>query len=31
VQEVSGSIPGGTQRRLNIKLGRDGTLTARLE
>jgi tRNA A-37 threonylcarbamoyl transferase component Bud32 len=31
VRELSGNFPGGSQRRLNIKLDRDGNLTARLE
>jgi hypothetical protein len=31
VQEVNGNFPGGSQRRLDIKLDRDGVLTAHLE
>jgi hypothetical protein len=31
VQEVTGNFPGGSQRRLEIKLDRDGVLTAHLE
>jgi hypothetical protein len=31
VQEISGNFPGGIQRRLNVKLDKDGNLTAELE
>ncbi|HEY8020817.1 MAG TPA: serine/threonine-protein kinase [Thermoanaerobaculia bacterium] len=31
VQEISGNFPGAIQRRLNVKLDKDGNLTAELE